>query len=46
MTTMMLHAAELNFTHPVTEQNLIIKAELSPQMYDTLKILGFTNITF
>jgi tRNA pseudouridine65 synthase len=44
ITTMMLHATELSFIHPVTEINLTIKADLSPEILKTIDVLGFSSI--
>ncbi len=41
MTTMMLHADELLFLHPVTNVNMKIKATLHNDFKETIRILGF-----
>jgi tRNA pseudouridine65 synthase len=41
MDTMMLHAAEVVFKHPITQQNLVIKACLSVEFKRVLGFLGF-----
>lgn len=44
ITTMMLHASELSFIHPVTEKKLTLKADFSPEMLKTMNVLGFSSI--
>lgn len=41
MDTMMLHAAEVIFKHPITQQNLVITASLSDEFKRVLGFLGF-----
>lgn len=41
MTTMMLHAKRIQFTHPTTKQQLIIEAPLQDEFKRTLDFLGF-----
>lgn len=39
MNTMLLHAAELEFIHPVTKQKIVIQAEISSEFHRTLSLL-------
>ena len=39
MDTMMLHASELSFQHPISKENLTIKARLQPEFLRVLDIL-------
>ena len=41
MTTMLLHASQLSFTHPVTNEPVIINAELQPKFLDVIKVMGW-----
>ena len=41
MTTMLLHASQLSFTHPVTNEPVIINAELQPKFLDVIKLMGW-----
>jgi tRNA pseudouridine65 synthase len=41
MTTMLLHAAELSFDHPVTHQHIIIKASLQEEFSRMIEFLKF-----
>lgn len=41
MTTMLLHASELSFTHPVTGADVKIDAELQPEFDRVMKIMGW-----
>ncbi len=40
MDTMMLHASELSFRHPISEEYITIKAGLQPEFIRVLEILG------
>lgn len=40
MDTMMLHACLLQFVHPITKQELIIKAEIQPEFQRMLDLMG------
>lgn len=42
MDTMMLHARELSFVHPITEEKIIIKAPLLPEFIRTMELLNFS----
>lgn len=44
MTSMMLHASSITFIHPVTQDEIHIKAEPSPAFLRTLQFLGFKTI--
>ncbi|TAH02462.1 MAG: pseudouridylate synthase [Sphingobacteriales bacterium] len=44
MDTMMLHAAEIAYTHPITQQNLVITAQLSDEFIRVLEFLEFGDI--
>lgn len=44
ITTMMLHASEVSFIHPVTETPITIKAEFQPEFTNCLAVLGFSNL--
>ena len=39
MTTMLLHASRLSFTHPVTNEPVIINAEVQPKFLDVIKLM-------
>ena len=41
MTTMLLHASELNFIHPVTQQETIIKAPLQEEFKRVITLMGW-----
>ncbi len=41
MTSMMLHAEELSFSHPVSGEKMKIKAALHNEFKETIRILGF-----
>lgn len=41
MTTMLLHASQLSFTHPVTNEPVTIKAELQPKFLAVMSIMGW-----
>ena len=41
ITTMMLHAHELQFLHPVSKEEIRIKAILHNEFRETIRILGF-----
>ena len=41
MTTMLLHASQLSFTHPVTNEPVIINAELQAKFLDVIKVMGW-----
>lgn len=45
MNTMLLHASELRFSHPVTKQDIIIKAEIQSEFRRAYEILGFKKIS-
>jgi tRNA pseudouridine65 synthase len=40
MTTMLLHASMLSFTHPITSDNIIIEAPLQPEF---IRVMGLMN---
>lgn len=42
MDTMMLHARELSFVHPITEEKIILKAPLLPEFIRTMELLDFS----
>jgi len=42
--TMMLHALQLTFTHPVTGAETVINAPLQPEFVRTMGIMGWRNI--
>ncbi len=44
MDTMMLHAAEIAFNHPITQQNLVITAQLSDEFKRVLGFLKFGGL--
>lgn len=39
MDTMLLHARELSFSHPITHQNILIQAPIQPEMERVLNLL-------
>ena len=39
MTTMMLHASELNFTHPVSQKDVDIKANIQEEFRRMIKVI-------
>ena len=41
MTTMLLHAQELTFNHPLTNQEIVIKADISNEFQRVKNIMGF-----
>jgi len=41
MTTMLLHASQLSFQHPVTEDTVIITAPLQPEFEQVLLLMGW-----
>lgn len=41
MTSMLLHALELSFTHPFTKERLLISAPLQPEFMRMAKLMGF-----
>ncbi|TCC98100.1 pseudouridylate synthase [Pedobacter frigidisoli] len=43
MSTMLLHASELSFTHPVTFEKIHIKADLHDEFKRVINFLGFTQ---
>jgi len=43
MDSMLLHAKELEFKHPVTHENIIIKANISTEFERTLSFLNFES---
>ncbi|MBI1227183.1 MAG: pseudouridylate synthase [Bacteroidetes bacterium] len=46
MNTMLLHASELKFEHPITGENIEIKAGFQPVVLRALHILNLENIEF
>lgn len=42
--TMLLHAQQITFTHPISQQNIIISANLNSQFKDFAYRLGFLNL--
>lgn len=41
MTTMLLHASELSFSHPVTDQAITIKAAIQPGFLEVMALMKF-----
>lgn len=41
MTTMLLHASQLNFKHPITGEEITIKAALQPEFTRVMEIMGW-----
>jgi len=41
MNTMLLHASQLSFTHPITHEPVTIKAELQPKFLEVMKLMGW-----
>ncbi|MGF7072098.1 pseudouridine synthase [Mucilaginibacter sp. 3215] len=41
MTTMLLHASQLSFTHPITGEEITIEAALQPEFDRVMKIMGW-----
>ena len=41
MNTMLLHASKLSFKHPVTAEEVAIKAELQPKFLEVVKLMGW-----
>lgn len=41
MTTMLLHASQLSFTHPVTNEPVTITAELQPKFLEVMRMMGW-----
>nr|WP_294790823.1 pseudouridine synthase [uncultured Mucilaginibacter sp.] len=41
MTTMLLHASQLSFTHPVTNEQVTINAELQPKFLEVMRMMGW-----
>lgn len=41
MNTMLLHASQLNFIHPVTQQNIIIDAPLQDEFKRVIQLMGW-----
>ncbi|RZJ81447.1 MAG: pseudouridylate synthase [Flavobacterium sp.] len=41
MTTMLLHASELQFDHPITKQRIVLNAPLQPEFKHALQLLEF-----
>jgi tRNA pseudouridine65 synthase len=41
METMLLHASYLNFTHPVTGENITIQAALQPEFVRAMQLMGW-----
>ncbi|WP_121202113.1 pseudouridine synthase [Mucilaginibacter gracilis] len=46
METMLLHASQLQFTHPITGQPIHIKAPLQPEFLRVMDIMGWENVNF
>ncbi len=46
LTTMMLHAAQLDFTHPCSGQSITIRAELQGEFRRMISVLGFKYPVF
>ncbi len=44
MDTMMLHASEIGFNHPITKENLVISAQLSDEFKRVLHFLEFGDL--
>ena len=44
MNTMMLHASELSFVHPITKDTVCIKAQISQEFSRTLSFLEFKTV--
>ncbi|MDA3928476.1 MAG: pseudouridine synthase [Prolixibacteraceae bacterium] len=44
MMTMLLHANSIRFHHPITNEEIEIKAKLQPEYIRSLKFLGFTSV--
>jgi len=45
MDTMLLHAAHLSFTHPVTSKRISIQANLQPEYQRTIDLMGWADVT-
>jgi len=45
MTTMHLHAIELEFTHPLTQQTIHIQADYQPEFKQLTELLGFAALS-
>ncbi|QJD94519.1 pseudouridylate synthase [Mucilaginibacter robiniae] len=43
MNTMLLHAVELNFQHPVTDQQVMIRASVQPEFRRMMDLMGWTQ---
>jgi tRNA pseudouridine65 synthase len=41
MTTMLLHASQLSFTHPITNEPVTINAELQPKFLEMMRVMGW-----
>jgi tRNA pseudouridine65 synthase len=41
MTTMLLHASQLAFTHPVSNEPVTINAELQPKFLEVMRVMGW-----
>lgn len=41
MSTMMLHASEINFKHPVTQEEITIKADIHSELERMMSLMGF-----
>lgn len=41
MTTLMLHASKLNFIHPITENEVTIKAPVNPEFKRVMNLMGW-----
>jgi tRNA pseudouridine65 synthase len=41
MTTMLLHASQLSFAHPITNEPVTIKAELQPKFLEVMRLMGW-----
>lgn len=44
ITTMMLHASEVRFVHPITGAPITIKAEFQPEFTNCMAVLGFSKL--
>lgn len=45
MNTMMLHAHQLHFTHPITNNDIQMKANISDEFVRAMEFLGFPKLT-
>ncbi|RFZ94588.1 pseudouridylate synthase [Mucilaginibacter conchicola] len=46
METMLLHAKELRFIHPVSKEDVVISAQLQPEFKEVMQLMGWTNDEF